>query len=250
MFAVFGWQWRSTSVQGRQNRKRTKDGISIFNAGAFASYCTASHEGAIRPTHRLASVFCLDVASPPPPHNQRESGRGSIPSQCIAGNIGKYSWECERQTWASCLCLLTLTTDTKEASPFLPSPLVLSWEHHFQLLQILLFTHPNLIWHRAPLPFTGKALGGCKPVWLRRDLTALSGEGKELQFPTFTACLPTETVLQRALEIIWVGLVSEEIKRPQNLPSDWKNDFQIVKWSGLLASCTECAWQSFHLAGQ
>ena len=59
------------------------------------------------------------------------------------------------------------------------------------------------------------------------------GKEKSCRFPTFTACLLVETVLQRTLEIIWVGLVSEEIKRPQNLPSEWKNDFQIVKWSRL-----------------
>lgn len=73
------------------------------------------------------------------------------------------------------------------------------------------------------------------------------GKERSYRFPTFTACLPVETVLQRALEIIWVGLVSEEIKRPQNLPSEWKNDFQIVKWSSLLASLAGCAWQSFHV---
>lgn len=59
------------------------------------------------------------------------------------------------------------------------------------------------------------------------------GKERSYRFPTFTACLPVETVLQHALEIIWVGLVSEEIKRPQNLPSEWRNDFQIVKWSSL-----------------
>lgn len=59
------------------------------------------------------------------------------------------------------------------------------------------------------------------------------GKERSYRFPTFTACLPVETALQCALEIIWVGLVSEEIKRPQNLPSEWKNDFQIVKWSSL-----------------
>lgn len=61
------------------------------------------------------------------------------------------------------------------------------------------------------------------------------GKERAYRFPASMACLPVQTVLPRAIEIIWVGLVSEEIKRPQNLPSERKNDFQIVEWSSLLA---------------
>lgn len=62
---------------------------------------------------------------------------------------------------ASCICLLTSTTDRKEVS-LLQTPLVISWEHHLQLFQTPLVAHLNLMGHWVPLPFTREVLGGSR----------------------------------------------------------------------------------------
>lgn len=53
---------------------------------------------------------------------------------------------------------------------------------------------------------------------LGKECSALNGEGGGCRLPTFTACLLVEIVLQHALEIVWVGLVSEEIKEAPEPP--------------------------------
>lgn len=148
------------SEEGRMaNKSKSWD---FLHATATASCSQASNEGAVRPTHIQASVLRLDVANPPP-YKQRKKNRKEAPFQAqhITGNIGNHSWKAERQTRASCVCLLTSTTDRKEVS-LLQTLLVISWEHHLQLFQTPLVAHLNLMGHWVPLPFTREVLGGSR----------------------------------------------------------------------------------------
>lgn len=187
-------------------------------------------------------------AQPPSHHWGKRHGREA--SSCPAPQVEKQEVSIWETHWS--LVFLSTVSNSRSERGKPSSPVVAADVHlgpsfsGYRFACSFILTKLGTGFH---LPFRVKVvLGCCKPIWLVKEYTVLNRE--ERTFPTFTACQSAEPGRQSSLEIIWVGLVSEEAKRPQNLPSVWKNNFQIVRQSGLLATQAACAWQSFHLPGQ
>lgn len=77
-----------------------------------------------------------------------------------------------------------------------------------------------------------KVLGGCKPTWLGKECPAPKGGGEELQISNFhslSACGDCAAVCS------WNHLGGPHFwgNKEAPEPPEWRNDFQIVKWSSL-----------------
>lgn len=94
----------------------------------------------------------------------------------------------------------------------------------------------------------GKVLGGCKPMWLGKESAALNKEGEELQISKFRSLSARPGCAATCSWSRLGGLRSRGSKEATE-PPERVNDFQIVKWGGLLATWARCAWRPFHVAG-